>query len=378
MKAFPENYRALACNRLTPGVSWPVIGKAPDVWSQNAAAEEQLCSGPRVYFGRPRTIDVLFADPRKTSLPAMRVVVQTYAHSSEDAANASNPSMVDFTRDEVPTYKKLQRWAEAQFERERTTSFQDAVQTFLYAYATEGHGLPKHSLVSKVHQMGCFFRIWRTPFFYCRDPKNKLAPLPLSAQARLRSIARSALHGIEHDVLKKLDDCLTQTGAPKDDDRMAIWACMWQLMLMYRDLANANKSFAHYGASYGADAQTIREAVEFDRRMMKSFYPLLTMFYHYQFRMKKSVELSLDWISRYHSDARKSKLLHQSAKDMDAARRPFYKSLENADNEVDQYLEVFVVAHEIRKLNARKRPSKATPRSSSSGSGSSGSRSSRG
>jgi hypothetical protein len=103
--------------------------------------------------------------------------------------------------------------------------------------------------------MGCFFRIWRTPFFYCRDPKNKLTTLPLSAQARLRSIARSALHGIEHDVLKKLDDCLTQTGAPKDDDRMAIWACMWQLMLMYRDLANANKSFAHYGASYGADAQ---------------------------------------------------------------------------------------------------------------------------
>lgn len=73
----------------------------------------------------------------------MRVVVQTYAHSPEDAASTSNPSMVDFTRDEVPTYKKLQRWAEAQFERERTTSFEDAVQTFLYAYATEGHGLPK-------------------------------------------------------------------------------------------------------------------------------------------------------------------------------------------------------------------------------------------
>jgi hypothetical protein len=57
--------------------------------------------------------------------------------------------------------------------------------------------------------------------------------------------------------------------------------------------------------------------------MMKSFFPLLTMFYHYQFRMKKSVELSLDWVSKYPSDARKSKLLYQSAKEKDAARRPF-------------------------------------------------------
>lgn len=69
--------------------------------------------------------------------------MQTYAHSYEDANNNSNPSMVDFTREEVPTYTKLQRWAESQFERERTTDFQDAVRTFLFAYANEGHGLPK-------------------------------------------------------------------------------------------------------------------------------------------------------------------------------------------------------------------------------------------
>lgn len=204
----------------------------------------------------------------------MRVVVQTYAHSYEDANNPSHPSMVDFTRDEVPTYGKLQRWAEVQFESERNEGFQDAVQTFLLAYANEGHGLPKvsgrvfstrrdlhtdclvqHSLVSKVHQMSCFFRIWKTPYFYCRDPKNKITSLPLSAQARLRSIARSALHGLEHDVLKKLDDCLTQAGAPRDDERVAIWACLWQLMLMYRDLASANKGFIAQGTSYGAHAQ---------------------------------------------------------------------------------------------------------------------------
>jgi hypothetical protein len=60
---------------------------------------------------------------------------------------------------------------------------------------------------------------------------------------------------------------------------------------------------------------------------MGTFFPLLTMFYHYQFRMKKSIELSLDWLksSKYPSEARKSKLLHQSAKDMHDHRRSFCK-----------------------------------------------------
>jgi hypothetical protein len=42
-------------------------------------------------------------------------------------------------------------------------------------------------------------------------------------------------------------------------------------MLMYRDLANANKSFAHYGASYGADAQTSEQQRRFPEKQ-----PVLT------------------------------------------------------------------------------------------------------
>lgn len=92
--------------------------------------------------------------------------------------------------------------------------------------------------------------------FWSRDPKGKIAYLPLSAQARLRNIARTALNGIEHDVLKKLDECLAQHGAPSADERLAVWACMWQLMLMYRDLIRGTKSFVHYAPSYGADVRT--------------------------------------------------------------------------------------------------------------------------
>lgn len=93
--------------------------------------------------------------------------------------------------------------------------------------------------------MTCFFKILKTRSFWCRDPKNRIVSLPISAQAQLRNIARSALNGIEHDVLKKLDDCLTQHGAPKAEERMAIWACLWQLMLMYREVVGATRDFIH-------------------------------------------------------------------------------------------------------------------------------------
>lgn len=89
--------------------------------------------------------------------------------------------------------------------------------------------------------MNCFFKIWSTRSFWCRDPANKLVNLPLSVQAELRHIARKALESLEHDVLKQLDDCLAQQGPLRPQEKMAIWASMWQLILMYRDLLAALK-----------------------------------------------------------------------------------------------------------------------------------------
>jgi len=78
--------------------------------------------------------------------------------------------------------------------------------------------------------------------FWCRDPANHIVTLPLSVQARLRKIAREALKLLEYKVLKSLDDCLGQHSQPQPQERMAIWACLWQLILMYRDLMGAFKS----------------------------------------------------------------------------------------------------------------------------------------
>ena len=102
----------------------------------------------------------------------------------------------------------------------------------------------QYNLVNKVHQMNCFFRIWKTSTFWCRDPSNKFVPLPLSVQAQLRNIARKTVKRIEMDVLKELDECLTQQKGPKPEERVGIWASMWQLIFMYRELLSAFHAYA--------------------------------------------------------------------------------------------------------------------------------------
>lgn len=109
--------------------------------------------------------------------------------------------------------------------------------------------------MSNVHKLNCFFRIWKTDAFWCRDPTNKFVSLPLSVQARLRNIARQGARFIEHDILRELDEILAQQGATKPDERLAIWASLWQLILIYRETLAAFKK--HMG-------RVAKESDEFD------------------------------------------------------------------------------------------------------------------
>lgn len=84
--------------------------------------------------------------------------------------------------------------------------------------------------------MNCFFKIWKASSFYCLDPSNQRTTLPLSVTAQLRQIAKRGLDSLEHDVLKELDDALTQQGPLEPAETLSFWASMWQLLLMYREL----------------------------------------------------------------------------------------------------------------------------------------------
>ncbi|CAM1506803.1 Fc.00g064440.m01.CDS01 [Cosmosporella sp. VM-42] len=355
-KAFPDHSH-LVCTRITPAMAWPVIGTLADVWSVNPTEEEQFRLDPRFFTGKQRDIAVYFS--RDVNSSTLRATVQAYR--SQDGTE-ENPRKAAFPREKVPSYHELQKWVESQIQRENSSDFKSLLQNFLFAYSEEGKGLPKHDLVTKVHKMNCFFRIWRTHSFWCRDPSNKLVSLPLSVQAELRLIAREALKSLEHDVLKHLDDCLAQQGPVKTQEKMAIWASMWQLILIYRDLLTAFKGYISRLQGTVPDSTISKMRAQY-QGLSEKFFPLMAVFYHYQFRTKKSLELSLDWLkSPYPSKACQSKRIRNFAKDLIDSRKKFYETVQKSKNDIDGMLCVFVVNHELKKLNTRRRSSKSSSR----------------
>lgn len=65
------------------------------------------------------------------------------------------------------------------------------------------------------------------------------------------------------------------------------------------------------------------------KRLAESFYPLLVVFYHYQFRTKKSLELSLDWLKtpQYPAAACHSRAIREAAQYLLDSRKEHCKLL---------------------------------------------------
>ncbi|KAF4123408.1 hypothetical protein GMORB2_6109 [Geosmithia morbida] len=363
-KAFPDHSH-MVCGRKSLVELWPAIKKGEDFWASSRAKEAPfLTQTPRVFTGKPKPISVFFS--RETESPALSAYVQPYRWQDED--EDSQLEKAAFCRDYPPKHEELQKWVENRIQHERGSEFPQVLQRFLMAYSREGSGLPKHRLVQKVHQMSCFFRIWKTPSFWCRDPTGKIASLPISVQAQLRAIALRGISSVEHDVLKELDGLTTPSHQPGPDDKLAVWASMWQLILIYREMTAAARNCLSMSESSPSDPHSLALQSQC-RFFLDCFFPQVTIFYHYQFRNKKSLEVSLDWLNapKYASRLRGSgKGIEQAGKAMIDCRKKFLQTIQSSDNEVDRLLCVFVVNHELKKLNARKRTSKPSSKSKSS------------
>ncbi|POR31777.1 Uncharacterized protein TPAR_08018 [Tolypocladium paradoxum] len=337
--------------------------------TRDGKAEEQLCSCARQYIGKPREISIFLT--KDTNSPSLRATVQAYT-SNDDLEETGNPKKADFPRDHVPSHETLQSWVEGQIRREHTADFPQALQSFLLAYSEGGRDLPKHGLVENVHKMSCFFRIWRMSSFWCRDPANHIVNLPLSVQARLRNIAREALKLFEYKVLKGLDECLGQHAQPQPQERMAIWASLWQLILMYRDLLTAFKAQITRNTRDGNESRHDVESYTLPYKLLAdTHFPLVAIFYHYQFRTKKSLELSLDWLETgpylRQAPKKKAELRRIGQQLLDARKEASIdQSLQSSKNDSDCLLCVLVVNHELKKLNARKRAAKGGSKSKGS------------
>jgi hypothetical protein len=79
------------------------------------------------------------------------------------------------------------------------------------------------------------FRIWRTNAFYYRAPSGSQC-MPPQVTGELRHIAKKAMETLERDIMSDLEACMTQPGQVKLNEKPLLWACLWQLLLMYNQL----------------------------------------------------------------------------------------------------------------------------------------------
>lgn len=72
------------------------------------------------------------------------------------------------------------------------------------------------------------------------------------------------------------------------------------------------------------------------KRLAESFFPLLVVFYHYQFRTKKSLELSLDWLvpSSYPAMACHSRAIREASQQLLDSRKEHCKLFIKSESEV--------------------------------------------
>jgi hypothetical protein len=139
--------------------------------------------------------------------------------------------------------------------------------------------------------------------------------MPLPAQATLRHIAKRAMESLELDILKELDNCLCPRNVT-DQERLAVWTSLWQMMFIYTDLLNW-KPLNPATAATKARSQQCRSVTI---RLLRA----VAVFYSGQFRSKlklERVEKCFDEIT--HPELRE--MIHRHYKDAVDHRDMFCK-----------------------------------------------------
>lgn len=178
--------------------------------------------------------------------------------------------------------RDLLGWAERQLSGElydrEAPDFESAILSFLLVYRDSTLGLqgsssssssgkkktlacvdPKH-LVRKICEMRCWYLIWQTSKLYTYthggapnpgehgDQHSTLSP---TALWELRKITTERLISCEKEILLELDE-LSPDGARVIE--LPLWACIWQMILIYRQLVAGYSNLAHRSSVAGLKA----------------------------------------------------------------------------------------------------------------------------
>ncbi|KAI3542671.1 hypothetical protein CABS03_00955 [Colletotrichum abscissum] len=254
---------------------------------------------------------------------------------------APNHGGCTFSRDHpnpALSQEQLVKWAERQVLPEDHRTFEGGIESFIRLYSKPSQcsrysvvsHRPQMQLLQKVHTFKSMYKVYRTPNFYFAPSDNSpITELSFSAQAQMRGVAKSALEASERDILAELDKYLKNK--MEINDRPAVWAALWQMMLIYRDLLKNIRSW-----------HTANNA--------ESLLNAMAVFYGSSFRTSAALRMTLDKTS-YGEIA-------NSFENALSLRDTFYRQITAGVNVIDQRLKTLVVDPEMKVLK-RRQPKKS-------------------
>lgn len=188
-------------------------------------------------------------------------------------------------QDHLP--RDLLGWAEKQLSGEvrdkKAPDFESAILSFLLVYRgslSELQGSSSSSssgkknapacvdpknLVRKICEMRCWYLIWQTSKLYAYTHGSALDPdersgkrprLPPMLLWELKKITADGLVACEKEILLELDE-LSPDGARLIE--LPLWACMWQMILIYRQLVAGYSNLARSQLASSVDSGTAGE-----------------------------------------------------------------------------------------------------------------------
>ncbi|KXH51419.1 hypothetical protein CSIM01_08205 [Colletotrichum simmondsii] len=240
----------------------------------------------------------------------------------------------------VPSYQELVKWAEQMILPEDRGTFEGSIEHFIKMYSAPQRSRsyirrPQMELLDKVHTMKCMYKICcQDDFVFIRDDNGAVKYLPLPAKAELRAIARMALETAERDILKALDKLKAAATKVPEQDLPALWATLWQLMFIYRDLLRNRTPRDN-------DAGALLNAV--------------AVFYAAHFRTSASLgKLSLDSLQRHWGPGETQQAQLSGAFDHALSLRDtLHRTIAAGIDEIDHRLKALVVDPEMKVLGRR-------------------------
>ncbi|POS73681.1 hypothetical protein DHEL01_v207924 [Diaporthe helianthi] len=207
--------------------------------------------------------------------------------------------------------RDLLEWAEKQLSgglRDRKApDFESAILSFLLVYRDSPPESQRSSpslssrkkkapacvdpknLVRRICEMRCWYLIWQTSKMYAHthrgapDPDGRneeLSRLPPTALWELRKITTEGLIACEKEILLGLDE-LSQDGARLIE--LPLWACMWQMILIYRRVVAACSNLARGQLLSSVDSGTAGPNETSVLPVVEHLYRLLILKYNAYF-----------------------------------------------------------------------------------------------